>query len=156
MPLPDSPDSARLLEWMNEVPRYSLNDQKPSDWTPFQGCDYCDGLCSVLESADSVRRLLEGQRVPIFQGQCGDLKDVANRGCEFASYLIRSMGYTSETDHGLDIPIDLAFRRIDATGPSSVRLISLVEGNRGEDVKFLYLVVATADSKTTLACSMRY
>lgn len=156
MPLHDNSDSERLVEWMNEVPNYSFNDQKPSDWTPFEGCTYCDGLCSILESADSVRQLLDGQRVPIFQGQYEDLEDIANRGCEFASYLIFLLEYDSGTDHGLDMPIDFAIRRIDATGPSSVRLVSIVEGEGLEGVQPLYLAVATAPSKFTLACPIRH
>jgi hypothetical protein len=84
MPLHDNPDSERLVEWMNEVPHYSLGDQKPSDWTPFQGCDYCNRLCSVLESADSVRQLLDGESVRIFQGRLEELIRIAMRGCKFA------------------------------------------------------------------------
>jgi hypothetical protein len=156
MPLHDSPDSARLSEWMIAPSRHSLSDQEPSDWTPFQGCGSCDGLCSVLESADSVRQLLDEERVPIFQGQYRDLEDVANRGCEFASFLIGYLGYDSETDHVLDMPIDFAIRRIDATGPSSVRLVSIVEGEGLRGVEPLYLAVATAPSKFTLACPIRH
>jgi hypothetical protein len=156
MPLHDDPDSERLVEWMKEVPHYSLNDQKPSDWTPFQGCDYCNGLCYVLESADSVRQLLDGDRVPLYQGRYRELKDIATGGCKFAEYLENYLSTCRETDYGMDEPIDLALRRIDETGPSSVRLVSLVEGDKLEGAKPLYLAVWTAPSKSTLAYSERY
>lgn len=152
MPLHDNPDSERLVEWMNEVPQSSLNDQKPSDWTPFEGCAHCNGLCSILESADSVRQLLDGQRVPVFQGRYEELASFAIRGCDFAQYLRLYLGYHKK-DYGLDEPIDLAFRRIDKTGPASVRLVSL-EGSADGNV--LYLAIATVHSKSTLACSIRY
>jgi hypothetical protein len=154
MPLHDNPDSERLLKWMNGVPRYSLNDQEPSDWTPFQGCDYCNGLCSVLESADSVRQLLDGERVPIFKGRHEELIRIAMRGCKFAKYIMSYLLHGFETHHGLDEPIDLAFRRIDQKDPSKVRLVSIVQGDKREDVKPCYLAVASAHSKFTLACSI--
>jgi hypothetical protein len=156
MPLHDNPDSERLVEWMNEVPHYSLNDQKSSDWTPFQGCDYCDGLCSVLESACCVRRLLDGHRVLVFQGPYRELEDIATRGCKFAKFLIRVLDSQPGTNDKLDRPIDLAFRRIDETGPSSMRLLSLIEGNKHEGWEPFYFAIATDPGKFTLACSIRY
>ena len=156
MPLHGNPDIARLLEWMTEPSCHSLNDQEPSNWTPFQGCGYCDGLCSVLESADSVRRLLDRQRIQIFQGRYEDLANFAMRGCDFAEYLRLYLKYYWKTDYGLDEPIDLAFRRVDETGPSSVRIVALVQGDKGEDAKPYYLAVATAPSKFTLACPIRH
>jgi hypothetical protein len=156
MPLHDNPDSERLVEWVNEVPHYSLNDRKPFDWTPFQGCDYCNGLCSVLESADSVRQLLDGQRVPIFQGRYGELEVIAIRGCKFAIYLMEYLNAGFETDYGSDKPIDLGFRRIDKNDPGSVRLVSLVEESENEDIDPLYLAVGTAHSRFTLTYSIRY
>jgi hypothetical protein len=59
-----------------------------------------------------------------------------------------------KTHHGLDEPIDLAFRRIDQRDPSKVRLVSLVQGDTGEDAKSCYLAVASAHGKFTLACSI--
>jgi hypothetical protein len=56
----------------------------------------------------------------------------------------------------LDMPIDFAIQRIDATGPSNVRLVSIVEGEGLGDVEPLYLAVATAPSKFTLACPIRH
>lgn len=155
MPLHDNPDSGRLVEWMNEIPNYSFNDQKSSDWTPFQDCDYCEGLCSVLKSADSVRRLLDGERVALFQGRLKELKDIASRGCKFAKYLLDFLDEDFEIDHGSDKPIKLGFRRIDKTGPSSVRLVSLFEETEDEDVGPLYLAVATAPSKLILCYSIK-
>ncbi|CAN9134573.1 unnamed protein product [Alternaria alternata] len=52
--------------------------------------------------------------------------------------------YCIQTDYGLDEQIDLSFRRIDETGPSIVRLVSLAEGNKYEGVAPVYFAVATA------------
>lgn len=156
MTLHDNFNIERFLGWMNESPCYNLDDQNPSDWTPFQGCAYCNGLCSVLESADSVRQLLDGQRVPLFQGRYEELKSLSIRGCKFAECLIGYVDDDSETDHGLERPIALALRRVDKTGPSSVRLISLVGENDHISVNPFYLAVGTAASEFTPACSLRY
>ena len=156
MPLHDNPDSEKLVEWMNEVPHYGINDQKPFDWTPFQGCDYCNGLCSVLESADSVRQLLDGQRVLVFQGQYRELEGIVTIGCKFANLLMRVLDSHAGTNDKLDRPIDLAFRRVDETGPSSMRLLSLIERNKHEGWGPFYFAIATAPGKFTLACSIRY
>jgi hypothetical protein len=155
MPLHDNPDSERLLDWMNKSPRYSLNDQKPSGWTPFQGCAYCNGLCSVLESADAVRQLLNGQRVPVFQGRYEELLWLAMRGFKFAKYLMSYLNDFKMKDYRLHEPLDLGFWRIDQRDPSRVRLVSLVQGTEDGDVLPLYFAIATAPSKLILCYSIK-
>jgi hypothetical protein len=155
MPLHDNPDSERLVEWMNEVPHYSLNDQKPSDWTPFQGCAYCTGLCSVLESADAVRQLLNGQRVPIFQGQYEELLWLAMRGFKFAKYLMSYLNDFKMKDYRLHEPLDLGFWRIDQRGLSRVWLVSLVQGTEDGNILPWYIALATAPSKLILCYSIK-
>jgi len=149
MPLEDSADSARLLEWATGPLRYGINNEEPFDWTSFQVCAYCNGLCSVFESADSVRQLLDKQRVPLFQGRYRELKGIATRGCKFAKYLMSYLGDRFEMYHGLNESIDLAFQRIDEADPSCVRLVSLVRGSERGYGDPMYLIVGSAHGKFT-------
>lgn len=150
MPLQDNPQSAELTEWAFEPACLILmnKEQNPPSQTPFQDCMRCNGICSVLCFASSVRQLLDGQKVSIFQGRYEQLKDFATGGCKFAKYLLSYIdGHFGNPQP--DELINLAFRRMDHMGPSNFGLVSLVQVTAREDRNLGYLSVASAVGRAT-------
>jgi hypothetical protein len=94
------------------------------DIRPFRDCNRCNGLCFVLTTESSVRQLLEGQRVAIFQGQLSQLQSASTRGCQFAKLLDYLLSRHREGSNVLDV----ALQRVDKENLGDLLLLSLLEG----------------------------
>ncbi|OCK90803.1 HET-domain-containing protein [Cenococcum geophilum 1.58] len=107
-------------------------------WEPFKGCNGCEGLCSVLKSASSIRQLLQDQKIYVFKGPFGLLKSFAQRGCSFAKHLADLHGTSGENEDVVEFSFQRSSRDQEGLG-----LISLLDSK--STVQYLALATVQDD-----------